>query len=53
MDHAPQNDQRPHSVPTKNQIAAKVKIGNAEVILYNRMDKYILYSILKELNSDD
>ncbi|MGM0112744.1 hypothetical protein [Enterococcus sp. DIV0187] len=44
-------DQKPiATAASKPKIAARVKLGEAEVNIYNGSDKYILATILKELS---
>ncbi|MDR2834032.1 MAG: hypothetical protein LBV67_09990 [Streptococcaceae bacterium] len=44
---------RSTSPSSKPKLAGKLKVGEAELIIYNGIDKYILYAILKELKSND
>lgn len=47
-------DRKPTAAPSKPtakpKVAARVKMGQAEVHTYNGTDKYILTTILKELS---
>lgn len=35
--------------PSKNKLAARIQFADTEVRIYNDIDKYILYALLKEL----
>lgn len=45
-------DQKPTSkpAPAKPKVAARIKIGQLDVHIYNGTDKYVLTTILKELS---
>ena len=46
-------DQKPTSkpaIPAKPKVAARIKIGQVDVHIYNGTDKYVLTTILKELS---
>jgi hypothetical protein len=45
--------QQPMTNHSKTKVACKLKKGNIEITLFNGVDKYILYTILKELNAYD
>jgi hypothetical protein len=38
---------------SKKQIGAKIKNGDRELIVYNGIDKYVLYILLQELMKND
>ncbi|HIY58628.1 MAG TPA: hypothetical protein H9829_10635 [Candidatus Tetragenococcus pullicola] len=35
--------------PTPTKLAAKIQVNGKEIRIYNGIDKYILYALLKEL----
>ena len=39
-------------IDTKPKLAFRIKSEDKEILIYNGMDKYLLYTLLKELNAN-
>ena len=39
-------------IDTKPKLACRIKSEDKEIFIYNGMDKYLLYTLLKELNAN-
>lgn len=39
-------------IDTKPKLACRIKSEDKEIFIYNGMDKYLLYTLLKEVNAN-